>query len=303
VRNNVAAYISNADKNSTLATDFGVTFGGTLTVQATEHATITATAVAASIAAGFSKGGALALSGAGAESTNVILTNTNAYIQDSRIEGTGTGGVTVSANNDSRITATIVGASLAVGAGKDNGVGVSIGAALASNFIGWDPKAGSSQGVGQTQAFVTDSSMIISGALSATATATQVVNATVVAASAAFSGGKELGVSLAGAGADSLNQVANTVQAYIDGDTSGGIHAGSVSVIADDTSTITAVTVGATLAAAFSGQTGVALAVGVSLAANIITSQIAAYIKDADDIDSAFSFFVIAKNRAAIHSV
>src|SRR5262249_39593986 len=77
VRNQVEAFVLNADKDSAVATNYGITFDGNFTVKAIEDSTIVATAAAASLAAGFSKGPGVALAGAGAEATNVILSNAN----------------------------------------------------------------------------------------------------------------------------------------------------------------------------------------------------------------------------------
>ena len=66
-----------------------------------------------------------------------------------------------------------------------------IGASLAENTV-----------AGGVQAYILDSSMNATGALAVTATATQIIDATVVAGSVAISGGA-VGVGLSGAGASS----------------------------------------------------------------------------------------------------
>jgi len=113
-----------------------------LTVAVVEQSSITATAVAVavSVAIGGSSVG-VAVSGAGAESTNVILTHANAYIQDSAI-GTSAvkvGNVTISATSTSAIQATIAAVAASVTFGGEAGVGVALGIGVARNFIGWDP--------------------------------------------------------------------------------------------------------------------------------------------------------------------
>ena len=112
---------------------------GAIVLMATEGATINAISIAASAAVAVAILGGLALSGAGADSTNVILTRTNAYIADSNI--TSAGDVTVTATNTSAIHALVLAISIAVGGGVGVGVGASIGVALARNLIGWDPNA------------------------------------------------------------------------------------------------------------------------------------------------------------------
>ena len=82
----------------------------------------------------------IALSGAGAEADNVILTKTNAYIEHSSL--TAAGNVDMDAANTASIDALIISASAALGGGGGvAGVGASIGVSLARNFIGWDTDA------------------------------------------------------------------------------------------------------------------------------------------------------------------
>jgi hypothetical protein len=98
-------------------------------------ATIETVAVAASIAAGFSSTTGVGLSGAGADATNTILTQTNAFVRDSHL--TSDGNVTLDANNASGIVATIASVSVAAGIGTGTaGVGASIGVSIARNRIG-----------------------------------------------------------------------------------------------------------------------------------------------------------------------
>ena len=101
-----------------------------------QDSSISALSIAASLSAGLSGSVGLALSGAGAESTNVILSKTNAYIKDSTISSAGN--VDLSAENTASIDATVVAASAAIGASGSIGVGASIGAAVARNLMGWD---------------------------------------------------------------------------------------------------------------------------------------------------------------------
>jgi hypothetical protein len=98
-------------------------------------ATIETVAVAASIAAGFSSTTGVALSGAGAEATNTILTKTNAFLRDSSLTSDGT--VDLDANNAAGIVATIASVSVAAGIGTGTaGVAASIGVSMARNRIG-----------------------------------------------------------------------------------------------------------------------------------------------------------------------
>ncbi|MHC5833065.1 MAG: hypothetical protein ACYT04_98055, partial [Nostoc sp.] len=76
------------------------------------------------------------ISGAGAAAINTILTNDNAYISGSVV--TSAGAVNITATSTPTINALIAAVSAAVGAGGTTGVGVSIGAAVANNYIGYD---------------------------------------------------------------------------------------------------------------------------------------------------------------------
>jgi Ca2+-binding RTX toxin-like protein len=76
------------------------------------------------------------LAGGGAEATNVILTKTNAHIDDSSLLSAGD--VLVTATNSSLIDAEVLGVSGSLGVGGSAGVAASIGVALARNIIGSD---------------------------------------------------------------------------------------------------------------------------------------------------------------------
>ena len=119
------------------------------------------------------------MSGAGAESTNVILTKTNAHLDNSIVTATaGSQNVSLSATNTSTINANVGAASVALGIGGTGGVGASIGAALSRNLIGWDLSG--NELPARVQAYVSSGSSInASGSLTQTATSGQTVNAIV----------------------------------------------------------------------------------------------------------------------------
>src|SRR5439155_20526831 len=76
IANEISAYIKDAAS---------VTTAGNILVKATDASAISASSVAAAVSAGISGSTGLALSGGASESTNVILTRTNAYIQGSAL--------------------------------------------------------------------------------------------------------------------------------------------------------------------------------------------------------------------------
>jgi hypothetical protein len=104
-------------------------------------------------------------------------------------------------------------------------------------------------------AYLLNSSVNAVGGLNQTAISDQSINALVVAGSAAATGGA-VGVSVSGAGAGAVNTITTDVTAFIEGDGATGINAGSVALKAEDTSTISAVTGAASLAAAFGASAG-----------------------------------------------
>ncbi len=111
-----------------------------------------------------------------------------------------------------------------------------------------------------------------------TATADETIEATTVAASMAAVVGT-VGLAGAGAGVTTTNKIATQVSALIDGSSS-DVSAASVSMKAEDTSKITALSAAAAAAFALSPD-GAALAVGVTLSKNVIENTVEAKIKDA----------------------
>ena len=268
ISNEVEASIKNAAKGLTT---------GAVSLTSETNATIKAVSVAASIAAGFGGTAGVSVSGAGAAAVNTILTKTNAFIANSIISSTGA--VTLSAKNTASIDAKIVAASASVGGGGTAGVGVSVGAAVANNYIGYD---GDTRKPSEVQAYIQNSSLTAGGALSLSAIDAATINAFVFSGSAAISGGGTAGVAASGSGVSTENKVATLVKAFIDGDGATGIQATQATLTAKDSSTIKAEAGAASLSIAGSGTASVAGSIGVSLARNLVTSEVLAYVKNAD---------------------
>ena len=117
--------------------------------------------------------------------------------------------------------------------------------------------------------------------MSYTSLAAQSIGSVVFAGSAVVAAGVA-GVGASGAGVSAENKIGVDVRAAIDGDGGAKITADQIVLTAEDTSAISAIAVGALLAAAFGAKEGVAVSVGVSLAQNTITSQAEAYLAGAD---------------------
>lgn len=268
ISNEVEASIKNAAKGLTT---------GAISLTSETSATIKAVSVAASIAAGFGGTAGVSVSGAGAAAVNTILTKTNAFIANSIISSTGA--VSLSAKNTASIDAKIVAASASVGGGGTAGVGVSVGAAVANNYIGYD---GDTRKPSEVQAYIQNSSLTAGGALSLSAIDSATINAFVFSGSAAISGGGTAGVAASGSGVSTENKVATVVKAFVDGDGATGIQATQATLTAKDSSTIKADAGAASLSIAGSGTASVAGSIGVSLARNLVTSEVLAYVKNAD---------------------
>ncbi len=246
----------------------------------------TPTSAPTSIAAANATSGGLvgaAFSGAGADATNVILTQTKAYVQDSVLHSQGA--VDLDADDKSTITATIAAASDSVAGGLE-GVSAAIGSSQARNLIGVNPNG--TEGTAALHAFVQDCSVTATGALTIDATATEIITATVVADSRSVAAGL-VAISDSGAFVAVENQVATDVRAFLGEDTTdienvnAPITAGSVAVNAIDTSTIVA-TAEATSVSESVGLFSGAVSIGGSAASNDIRNQVSASVLNADDV-------------------
>ncbi|MDB5862130.1 MAG: repeat-containing protein, partial [Ramlibacter sp.] len=242
-------------------------------------ATIDAVSVAASVALGFGSTAGVAFAGAGAVASNVVLSKANAFVQASDLDSAGN--VVLDASSTSGIVATVVAASAAVGGGGTAGVGASIGVAISHNYIGY--QADGTPSPAEVRAYVLDSSVEADGDLVLRAVADQEIDAVVIAGSVAVGAGGTAGIGASGTGVEAANRINVTVEASITGDGTDGIRADSITLTAQDTSSISSLAGAASLAAAFSGTVGVALSIGVSLAHNTIASTVEAFIANADD--------------------
>ena len=280
----VTAELLNADVTS--KTDVGLT--------STSSSTIKAVSVAASVAfAAGTSGTGVGLSGGGAEATNIILSGSNARIENSFV--TAGKDVVLASSDSSSIHATVVTLAMALGRGTSVGAGVAIGAAVSTNYIGYGLDSDTPERV-EVHAYVRNSTINAQGHLTITAKTEEAISAVIVAVSAAISQGTSVGIAVAGSGAAAKNKIATSVKASIDyvsnvqvvggqagvyEQANGSITANNVTLLAQDKSTITATAVGASLTAAF-GSTAAGVAIGVSLARNEVANVISASIANAN---------------------
>ena len=243
---------------------------GVLTLAGT---TIDALAVSASLAIGFGTGGGVAVSGAGAAATNDITRQVSAFVRDTTIDSAGD--LEVRAGATSTIASTVGSVAVAV-AGGAYGVGVGIGVSVALNRIG------TTSTPLLVTAFLKDSSVTRSQALTIAADASQAISAVVFSAAAGIGIGGTIGVGVAGAGAGSSNAIVARVTAYVDGDGASGINSASTTIAATDRSRIQVRTGALAIAAAFAGEIAVSVSIAVAVAHNSITNEIKAYVTNAD---------------------
>lgn len=261
------------------------------------RSTINAVSAAASLAAGIGGSLGIAVSGAGAVAQNVILTKTNAYGLASVLDSADD--VSLSATSTANIASAVLAASLGIGGGGTVGVGASIGVSVACNFMGWTP--GGSEIPAEVQAYLKNTSVRTTNDLTLTSLASQAISSVVFAGSAAIAIGGTVGVGASGSGVWAENKIGVHAQSFIEGDRDSGtvgISAKTITLTADDTSTIKALAGAASLAAAISGTVGVSFSIGVSLARNTITSDVAAYIKDADGLPSSATDYGVTATTA-----
>ncbi|EHP73303.1 beta strand repeat-containing protein, partial [Methylorubrum extorquens] len=287
IGNTVEALIRNADTGVT-------TTSGDLAVEAESSGSIQAIATAASVSVGGAGGVSVQVAGGGAGALNVITTSTRAAIerangQSSLNRVTSGAGLRVGAKSSQDIDAKVVALSAAGGGAGLASVPVAIGLSGAQNIIGsWkttdangnrlDQPTLDTDGGARVEALIADTVATAQGSVAVTATSSSTIDATVAAASAVVTGGT-VAVGVAGSGSYSGNAISFATNAAITG-ASTSVTAGDVTVRAKDQATIN-VDVGAAAIAAAGGAVGVAPAIGVAVALNVINNAVTAIVDGA----------------------
>ncbi len=271
IANDVAAYVTGVGQGL-LASD------GNLTITANEYATISSVTQAASASVAIGAVG-VAVSGAGAGATNVILTDTSAYFEDTT--GVVQGDATIEAVSGSTIRAEVLASSAAL-AGGAVAVGVSIGAATAENYIGYDAQGNPQSS--RVHTWIDQASLIVDGELDQSASSSALISAVTHAGSASAAVGL-FGAAAAGAGVGTVNKVGQSIQSRITNTLPDGIQTAGGSLTATDESTIDADAQASALAVMLG--TGGAVSVGVSLAENTISNTTRAFVQNATLQNSA----------------
>ena len=270
------------------------------------------TAVAAALAISVGGGFGVAIAGGGAVAENDILAQTTAEIENSTLgDATGTtlGAVNVSATDTSTIKSFVLAAAASVAVGGDAGVAAAIGISVARNIIGDGTDSvpvsnesaagtGLTTNAGQVQAEVFESNVYSTSKLSVVATSNETISADVIAVSTAIAGGTVgVGVAAGGTWVDNQSDVATSALIVGDG-SSTHIETGAVTVDAEDTSRIEAIAIAGALSAGF-GAVGVAISIGVSIAANTINDPVMAEIESVPTLNTGSGAVLVKADEAA----
>ena len=184
---------------------------GNTTISADDTASLDTLAVAVAISIASGNSGQLALSGGGANASNVILGDVSSYTNNSSVtvgsivEGeTSNGNFRIRTNDAPTVLAE-------VGAGAAGAV--SIGVALSSNLIGWSDQDTETRRA--IKAYIDGGSTNVMGASSVEVIENATITSRIGAASLGFAYKTSERVALAGAGLNTTNKISNDVQAYI----------------------------------------------------------------------------------------
>ena len=250
------------------------TTGGALTIRSLDESTIDAYTVSSALSV---SGGAVgvALSGAGANATNVILSNSQAFIKGSTVVTVGN--LVLDATSTSAINATVAAVAASASGAAGVAVGMAIGAATAQNFIGYNQSGTAVANMAGIKAYITSSDVLVQGTLSQLAKSKATVNSTVKAGSVAAAASGLAAAAGAGAGASTKNRIGQTVEAYISATTGSGVRFITGTIDAQDQSTINSKTGAASLAASLAPKS-VAVSTSVALADNVISNTVQSYV-------------------------
>ncbi|HEV8062517.1 MAG TPA: hypothetical protein VGP68_21740, partial [Gemmataceae bacterium] len=283
--NTIGNTITAAIEDSTVNSFAGVS------VTASSDASILAVSVGVAGALAGGEGGGIALAGAGSGSGNTINNVIEASIKGAS-QVTSGGPLTLSATDNSSITAGAGSLTFAVAGGQGGGFAGSIGVAAASNDIG-----------NTVTAAIEDATVHSAGTVDISATNSSTILAVTVAGGVSVAGGEGGGIAFAGAGAGSGNTIGNTTQAFISQNSSVTTTQGQdVELNATDSSSITADGGGGTLAGAGGAGGGVAVGIGAAVAINTIANVTAAFIDDST-VTSAGKVTLSATSSSQIYVV
>ncbi len=233
-----------------------------IAISASSTSVIDAVVLAASVAIAASTSDAYAVSIGGLWTDNRIATDIEASADRTAIDA-GTGGLTVTASDSSRITADAMAAAVSASLSGGKGGAGSVGLSLAHNTV-----------KNAVAAFVKDAGTVTGTGdvtITASSDAEIRVKSIAVAVSVAVAGGTPA-VALAGGGAESTNVVLSTTSAHVVGGSLGSSTApvGDVTITATSSGLVEALVAAVAGSFSFGGTTSAAFALGVSVARNFI---------------------------------
>ncbi len=260
IENTVEAYISDAVVTSATGID----------ITATATGTIDLFSIGAAASGSVGSGGLnVALSGAGTGVENKIDNTIQAFINnDSTVESKNSGAINLTATDSSTVVADAGGFAVAVAIGSGYSGGVTAGVAIAENIIN-----------NTVRAYIDNSKVTVDGDLTLDATATSTIDNLTMAGAVSVAASESAALSASGAGTSTINEVTNTIEAYIEDDSDVESNS-SISLNAEDDSTIESVAVGGSIS--ISGSTGASfsLAIAAVEVENTISNTVRAYIGD-----------------------
>ncbi|RLL51276.1 calcium-binding protein [Mariprofundus sp. EBB-1] len=274
-----------------------VTAAGAVNVTALENVALSAQLTSnVTATTSLAMGKSLAVNGAIA--TNTVLSGANAHISNSQITTSGVGALTIDSRDTSSIDAWINATT------KSNGVSIGIG--LAFNSIGWqsqnflfstiDTLIGTSIAVTQPDlitAYMQNSTAMIAGGITVSASSSALIAADIKAASSSFS----LNNTAASVGAlITKNMLNNQVHAYVDGGNMTS-NTGNITIQAMDTSVIRSFTIASSVSATVIGTSPLSL--GLSIGRNEITNDVSAYINAATSAQALVGNVMLQANKFA----
>ena len=260
IANTVEAYIDGSDVSAT---------SGDVSLTTQETSSIKALSIGAALALAAGGNFAASAAGSGGSALNTFANTVEAFVDDgSSVATTTSGNILISASDSAFATAETVATSISASTTFIAGAAVSVAAALGDNEIG-----------DMVKAFSDSSDLNSAGAIHLQTIVRSTGEAMSVAA--AFSASAALAsLALTGAGADSENDVHNTVQGYIQGASSSSkstiTAAGLVAVDVSEIANVDAQVGSGAIAIGVIGGS-----IGISTAENKITSSIKSYIDNA----------------------
>jgi hypothetical protein len=240
---------------------------------ATSTPTIHALTIGGAVSGSGGGGGGAGVGFAGAGSGNKIDNDVFAYASGGLLQTITTGGVSLTAKDESKITADAGGVGVGLLFGGGGGGAGSVGVAARRNDI-----------TNNVKAYVDGAKVTSAGTVTLLAKETATIDAFALGGAVAVAAGGGGGVALGAAGADTTNHIGNNVYAYVANsseDSSKGVTSqGALSLTAIDAPTMTADAGGASLIIAGGGGGGAAVAVGFAISINDVADKVKAYTTD-----------------------